>query len=294
MIDAHFVQRVVEAASAGSASVEQSRLRERMPAAAKQVLDALSGSFWVGSNHASFSAGETLLLALDEALGDGSGSVLERAGRQFASLYLTHTLGGRLTGDVVQCLERLRRVVLDSFHYPELCFEVTRIATGLNLEIRVGGAPRAARILRHLSVGFVQAAYDFALEASSSNLRVFADTTGDRCSLTARYRLSERPEGFTPDSEPESQREPRRAGRMPTERTITASGGVPSLRASAGPKTRSSTRIRPSPEASLSAEVERILGPSRFETDPNAWGAEELPYTLRLPRAPRVPVFPGG
>jgi hypothetical protein len=152
-------------------------------------------------NHASLSAlrdtsptdtillgdAEELLLAIDAALGDGSGKVLELAMFEHATRVLSQGTAVVL-GDLLGTVARLRTTIERPFVDVTLLFDLRKTDTGFSLTIGIPGQPRSARILRHLAIGAIRAAQRFSREASSRDFRLFGETLGDRAAIEARYR----------------------------------------------------------------------------------------------------------
>jgi hypothetical protein len=153
--------------------------------------------------------GEELLLAIDSALGDGSGKVLEGAMLELSTRTLSQS-GGLLVSDLMGTVARLRTVLERPFADSELVFELKRSETGFSLTLGLLGRPRAARIMRHFAVGAIRAAQRFCREALDEELRIYGETLGDRAAVTAHYRQGLEPQ--VPEPMPFS-RKPSRAMR---------------------------------------------------------------------------------
>jgi hypothetical protein len=171
--------------------------------------------------------GEELLLFIDTLLGDGSGRVLEALGQELASRALTQG-GVAKFGDLQGTVARLQAFLDHPFVDTPTLFELKRTDLGFTLMVSVVGRPRATRVLRHLSVGAIQAAERAAREGMG--IKLSAELVADRAILNVRYQRSDAP----PPPAPREETEP-----PPT-----------SAR-------RATTSMRP---PSLSEEVERILG----------------------------------
>ncbi|MCA9639402.1 MAG: hypothetical protein H6718_31515 [Polyangiaceae bacterium] len=175
---------------------------------------------------------EELLLGIDAALGDGSGKVLESAGFVLGSRLLSHRGSVVVPGDVVRTIARLRTPVELPYEGARVVFDLTETDVGFELALGVLGHPRSTRILRHLCVGYVKAAYTFGHNRNPEELKLFADVIGDRASISGRFRQP----SMLPPPAPS-------AG---------AQSGAP------GPR-RSLSKSRIPAAGSLSAEVDRIF-----------------------------------
>ncbi|MEZ4371215.1 MAG: hypothetical protein R3B07_10335 [Polyangiaceae bacterium] len=171
---------------------------------------------------------EELLLGIDAALGDGSGKVLESAGFVLGSRLLSHRGSVVVPGDVVRTIARLRTPVELPYEGARVVFDVTETEVGFDLALGVLGHPRSTRVLRHLCVGYVKAAYTFGHNRNPDELKLFADVIGDRASISGRFR---QPSMLPPAAE---------------------TGATP------GPR-RSLSKSRIPAAGSLSAEVDRIF-----------------------------------
>ncbi|HEY3236650.1 MAG TPA: hypothetical protein VGJ84_18165 [Polyangiaceae bacterium] len=203
------------------------RLAERLPSRllARVSLESVRACSPVDT--LSLDDGEELLLAFDSLVGDGSGRVLEQAAVELTSHTLSHDPGIVRVRDLMGTVARMRTVLERPFVGAQLLFELSKTEAGFSLTVGVPGRSRAARLLRHLVVGALQAADRYALGTGREQLRLDSELRGDRAVITARYRMSvsEPPEETPPESLPRPSR----------------------------------PRVR----QSLSEEVERILGPGR-------------------------------
>jgi hypothetical protein len=132
-----------------------------------------------------------LLLAIDAALGDGSGSTLERVGQALGAhtfVAYQRDLEHAEHADVATWTRRLTAALLAPFPADSLVWKAIDRSDGLEVICHIPGHSGCARVLRHLTVGQVRAAFTFAMEATSADLRILAETLGDRFTLTARYR----------------------------------------------------------------------------------------------------------
>jgi hypothetical protein len=130
---------------------------------------------------------EAFLLAMDDALGQGSGRTLQEIGQELGSQYLVNLQVSQ--GDAEGSMRRLLTDLTAPF--PESHASLTQTPAGLAMTIIAPGRPRTARVLRHIGIGYVRAAFIFSLEATSTRLRIVAETIADRSSIVAHYRSSE-------------------------------------------------------------------------------------------------------
>jgi hypothetical protein len=199
--------------------------------------------------------GEELLLFIDGLLGDGSGRVLEGVGQDLAGRALSQ--GGVVRfGDLHGTVARLQAFLDHPFVDTPTLFDLKRTDLGFVLTVGVVGRPRATRLLRHLSVGAVQAAERVAREGSR-DMQLVSDVVADRAVLRAQYQRTEPRVGLRSESEaaPASVRRPAASVRPP----------------------------------SLSAEVERILTSHRRPASqpPRTSPAAPPPVALRSRQPPR-------
>lgn len=178
--------------------------------------------------------GEELLLALDAALGDGSGRVIERVAEDLISKSLVQGGGAVRVGDLAGTLARLRSQLEHPFEGVRVTFDLERTERGLFLSLGVTGQPRATKVLRHLAVGTVRAAERFARESAADSLRLTSELFADRARIAIQLR---RP------SEPSATPEPAPVAR------------------------RYSAVMRQVTATSLSEEVDRILNPTLEEAE---------------------------
>ncbi len=260
MFRAAFLRSVMEALerlSGGNAEAQlQLRLSESLRRMAMSHVLKVSGADIL----LSLDDVENFLLGVDEALGDGSGSILESVGQELATRSYLLGEGIIKSGSARRCVERFGDELLYPFEGTETQFQVAVTDTGFNLALGVRGRPRATRILRHLATGSVRASFTFALEATSTDLKLYAHTVGDRAEISARYRHPSETAELTP---PPPARE----------------RGRPSRTSNAPP--------------SVAREVERILSGApnpRTEPPPSSRrGDHGLHLGAKIPTAPRLP-----
>ena len=173
--------------------------------------------------------GEELLLCIDAALGDGTGRVLELVGTDLAGRMYFQEGGSVILGDLMATAARLRATLQRPFVGTEIVFELSRTDSGFSLIVGVSARPRSTKILRSLAAGAMRAAQRYAHESGTSELRLSAETLGDRAVISIGYRSSASQNPPKPDD---------------------ADTGRP----------RSPMSFKPPRLPSLAAEVERILG----------------------------------
>ncbi len=222
-----FVRDVIDALERSDASVPMRLAARLIPRLMRSLSDHVYNAVELRSTMPLEEA-EELLLGIDAALGDGSGKVLESAGFVLGSRLLSHRGSVVVPGDVVRTIARLRTPIELPYEGVRIVFDVTETDVGFELALGVLGSPRSTRILRHLCVGYVKAAYTFGQNRNPDQLRLFADVIGDRASIAGRFK---QPSMLPPP--------------LPA-------GGAP------GPR-RSVSKSRIPAAGSLSAEVDRIF-----------------------------------
>jgi hypothetical protein len=193
--------------------------------------------------------GEELLLCIDSALGDGTGRVLELVGSDLAGRMYFQEGGSVILGDLMATAARLRATLQRPFVGTEIVFELSRTDSGFSLVVGVSARPRSTKILRSLAAGAMRAAQRYAHESGTSELRLSAETLGDRSVISIGYRSA-------------SQNPPKFDGADP------------------GQRRRSPISFKPPRVPSLAAEVERILG-GRGNSEPPALRSNGDPASKR-------------
>ncbi|MFO0566167.1 MAG: hypothetical protein U0263_10930 [Polyangiaceae bacterium] len=128
---------------------------------------------------------EELLLGLDAAAGDGSGTVLEAAATDvFARAVVSG--GYAVPGDLAASVARLRSSLEHVFVDLPIGFDLNRRRDGFVLFVGVNGKPRTARLLRHMVVGAVRAAQRLAREGMTDEVRLQTENLGDRARIEVR------------------------------------------------------------------------------------------------------------
>lgn len=178
--------------------------------------------------------GEEALVTFDQALGDGSGKLIERVACEMLARQLVQAAAAVRVGDLYGTVARLRGPLEHPFVDATLTFDLIRTDRGFTLTVGVLGRPRASRLLGHLTTGAVLAAERFAREAHAGPLRVETVAFADRSRINALFR---------------------RASSAPPP---PVTDPVPVSRRSSG-----AARIT----GTLSDEVNRILDASRFRSD---------------------------
>lgn len=239
---------VVEREHAGGA---RARLQERLPERLGGHLEEARLHDAAPTDTIPLDDAEELLLAVDAALGDGSGRVLEDAALGLVSRILMQGGGVVVAGDLLATMQRMRAPLERPFVKVQLLFELTATDTGFSLTLGIPGRPRSARMLRHLGVGAIRAAHRFSHEASDGDFKLYAEVTGDRANISARYRQ--------PATGPSSERK----GMMPNHRP--------------------SRTMKAVTQRNLVAEVERILGHGQ-SAPPADDSPRRRPSTIPPPR----------
>ncbi len=243
-----FLRQVLDAADRLASSVGvsplQNKLREKLNGESLDVYRSLSSG--PTARVVPFEHAEALFFAVDALLGDGSGTSLERLGQDLGNRFFVTR---PYRGDLATCASRWGAHLCGAFEMAGARLNISPRSGGLEVFITVPGFPKGTRALRHLCAGGLRAAFTFAFEATSIELKIIGDTVGDRASIRARYRTSDEHQ-ILPSTTPPARR----------------SGSVPP------PAPRFSQRV-----ASVSEEVDRILkhapGPS------GQWRRPKVPDT---------------
>jgi hypothetical protein len=199
---------------------------------------------------------EEVLLAIEGALGDGSGRVLEKVSEDLISKSLVQGGGAVRVGDLAGTLARLRGNLEHPFEDVRITFDLGRTDEGLLLSLGVAGQPRATKVLRHLAMGAIRAAERFARESVGDSLKITGELFADRARIVAQFRRAGEP--VTNDAPPPATR-------------------------------RLSTSLRPVTATSLSAEVDRILNPSLEQAERRRSNSTPPPPPSSRPSFPPVP-----
>ncbi|MBN2195060.1 MAG: hypothetical protein JW751_19745 [Polyangiaceae bacterium] len=204
---------------------------------------------------------EELLLAIDEAIGEGSGRVLDEASYELALRGLLRGTLGALVGDgLADTLTRLGAALERWFDGVVLLYEVDPNDTGVEIAVGIAGRPRAARVLRHLTSGMVRAAHEFVREGDPTGLRIIGEVIGDRARLSIRYR---------------------------TPSVVTAMNDL--KRDPSAPPSRRPTRDLRQSAGSLTAEVDRIMVSTRRSVPPPGRARRASVSEMPSVRSPSVP-----
>ena len=132
--------------------------------------------------------GEEAVLALEQALGDASGRLLERIAGEMFGRQLAQAVGVVRVGDLFGTVARLRGPLEHPFVDAALHFELTKTSSGFCLTLGVVGRSRSTRVLGHLAVAAVHASERFAREANADPLRVELEVFADRARIDVRFR----------------------------------------------------------------------------------------------------------
>jgi hypothetical protein len=133
---------------------------------------------------------EELLLSVDNALGDGSGRVLESAAAGIFARALSQPGSAVRGASLMGTMARLRAAFERPFIRQDLVYELIQTDTGFALAIGVPGRPRCARLLKSFAVGAVKIAHRTTRGADSDEIKIFADTQGDRARITVFCKKS--------------------------------------------------------------------------------------------------------
>lgn len=252
-----FLRDVVDAIERDHTGNLHDRLRERLPQRLAKHLDGDRLRNAAPTDTVSLDDGEELLLAIDMALGNGSGRVLENAALGLTTRMLSQGGGVVVVGDLFGTVRRLRAPLERPFVGLDLVFQLAETDTGFSLTLGIPGRPRSARMLRHIGVGTIRAAHRFSHETSDAEFKLYAEVAGDRANISARYRqpVSEPGEGL----------------------------------AAPAPGRRRTRRMRSLTQPGLAAEVDRILGHGQ-STPPDA--PRRHPSTIPPPRTSLISDVP--
>lgn len=229
---------------AGAGALE--RLKARLPDRLRPHVDAQALAASKPSDSLSLDDGEEVLLAVESALGDNTGRLLESA--SFDLVARTVSQGNMLVvGDLLATVARMRAPLEWPFLSVQMMFDLVPTDTGFSLTLGIPGRPRSARILRHVAAGTIRAAQRYCREANVDGMELMSGVFGDRANVTAHYHA--------PRAVPEADAAPRPARKV-TQRSL-----------------RRTTQPR------LSEEVERILS-----APPGAPSQPPEPLSLRSDR----------
>lgn len=127
-----------------------------------------------------------LMIAIDRVLSGGSGLVTTRIATAVASRVLSQSAGLVVPGDALATLQHLRAAFEQPFIDTELHFSARRAFDGFALELRMLGAPHAARWLAPAGLGYARAAARFSGEAGS-RWRLASEIAADQARVVARH-----------------------------------------------------------------------------------------------------------
>ncbi len=254
-----FLRDVLEAVARTNRGSSQERLQERVPERLHAHIDRIQLAQAGPRDTLPLDDAEEVLLALDVALGDGSGRVLSDAAADIASRLLTRGSTHTSATDLAGTFDRVRMPMLElPFIDAGVNVAVNPTDTGFDVSVSVPGRPRCARVHRHLCTGTIWSCKSFCRDAPE--LQVLGETYGDRVIVTARYARA----SIAPDPIPS--RPPIKRRRSSSMRAITGTG--------------------------LQDEVERILGntthpPARPTSSTPPVPASEFPAPSDTPKKPR-------
>lgn len=280
-----FLKNLLEAAERELGASAIASLPSKVPARLRPHLSLDRLRATVAVDTIPLDEGEEVLLALDQALGDGSGRLIERLSREMHARQLLQAKGTVRLGDLSGTVARLRGPLEHAFVDTAVLFEIQRTELGFTLTVGVPGRPRATRALCHLAQGAIHAAERFAREGGEAT-RLYADTFADRAMITLNLRrASEPPAG----SDPPTLRRAPSAARAPVSLSDEVARILdPSLAASrtsepASPTRRPSSAAPPAPSAASAAKT----SPAPFDPSRSSRASER-------PSAPPDAAFLGG
>jgi hypothetical protein len=259
------------------------RLQERLPQRLAGHADLEALRLAGPTDVLSLDDGEELLLTLDAVLGDGSGRVLEGASLELAARMLAQGVGGVVAGDLMATVARMRAVFERPYLGIDVAFQLTATETGFALALSVTGRPRSARLLRHLALGSIRAAQRFSRGADEESLKLYAETIGDRTSITAQYR---EPRSVPADAKP-STRRPSRSFRVGAQHSLTEQ--VERI------LNRATTEPPPAPRRPTEGPSGRLISSPPPPAERSGISSSERPppnrreASVNVPRSPRVP-----
>lgn len=282
----HFRQGVVSDVLEALERQQGASVRERLKARLHERLAERLRRSEASSNSPSdlmpLDDAEELLLAIDSALGNGSGRVLEAAALELFSRTLSRDAGAVIVGDLFGTVARLRAPLEHPFVDAAPVFDLTSTDTGFSLTVGIAGRPRAAKILRAFASGLIRAAARFCREVTGSDLNLHGEILGDRAKLVARYRRSDTREApqAAPQAAPPSPAPRRQRGTQPRlsleiERILSQPSfkpsGLYSIQAEAlGPSRREHLSVRPHPNREPDAEHESLETPDASADEDSA------------------------
>lgn len=183
-----FLRNLLEAAEREFGAAAVAALPERAPARlrAHLTLERLRSS--AALDTIPLDQGEEAMLAVEHALGDGSGRALERIACEMLGQKLAQAASAVRVGDLFGTVARLRAPLEHPFVDAPVLFELDKTPTGFRLTVGIAGRPRSTRLLGHLTAGAVHAAERFARESHADPLRVEVAPFADRARLDVHYR----------------------------------------------------------------------------------------------------------
>jgi hypothetical protein len=183
-----FLRNLLDAAERELGAAPLAALPERVPARLRALLSLERLRASAALDTIPLDEGEEAMLALEHALGDGSGRTLERIACEMLGRQLAQAGSAVRVGDLFGTVARLRTPLEHPFVETPVVFELTRSPTGFRLTIGVPGRPRATRLFGHLTAGAIRAAERFARESHSEPLRIEVTPFADRARVDAHYR----------------------------------------------------------------------------------------------------------
>ena len=194
-----FLRNLLEAAEREFGAAAIALLPERVPSRLRShlTLERLRSS--AALDTLPLDEGEEAMLALENALGDGSGRALERIACEMLGRQLAQAASAVRVGDLFGTVARLRAPLEHPFVDAPVLFELGKSPTGFRLTLGITARPRATRLLGHIAAGAIRAAERFARESHADPLRIEVAPFADRARLDVHYR---RASTLPPEPEP--------------------------------------------------------------------------------------------
>lgn len=163
---------------------------------------------------------EDLLFALDAVVGHGAGSSMEVVGEQVIGRAFADGNASITPDNLASTAADLCTLLTAPFVDTEVSCEVRRHRDdGFTVMLRIPGRPRAARLLRHYSIGAIRAAALRMRDPTLSDLSFHDESSGDRATIKVSVRRGR--ESVVPRSQrrlsPASVRPPAAAGSLELE-----------------------------------------------------------------------------
>jgi hypothetical protein len=132
---------------------------------------------------------EDLLFALDAVIGLGAGTSMEVVGEQVIGRAFADGNASVTPDNLASTAADLCALLSAPFVDTELSYQVQRHPDdGFTVTLRIPGRPRAARLLRHYSIGAIRAAALRMREPTLTNLVFHDESSGDRATIKVSVR----------------------------------------------------------------------------------------------------------